>query len=97
MCFTAGSLSSLPPCPYSYVLGIIRRQLEQLIIMCFTIVDAKQLEQETRFLAVELLMTLSEQVPAFPNTSSWSVSRQAGLNVRAECHTCGERGDGSQG
>jgi len=41
-----------------------RRSMDPLVHMCFTIADAKQLENETRFLAVEMLLTLSEQAPA---------------------------------
>ena len=41
-----------------------RRSMDPLVSMCFTIADAKQLENETRFLAVEMLLTLSEQAPA---------------------------------
>ena len=41
-----------------------RRSMDPLVNMCFTIADARQLENETRFLAVEMLLTLSEQAPA---------------------------------
>jgi hypothetical protein len=39
-----------------------RRSMDALVTLCFAIVDAKPLAQETRFLAIELLLTLAEQV-----------------------------------
>ena len=38
-----------------------RRSMDALVTLCFAIVDAKPLAQETRFLAIELLLTLAEQ------------------------------------
>jgi len=41
-----------------------RRHLEPLVQMAIQIVTAQQLEDDTRFLAVELLVTLAEQAPS---------------------------------